>query len=466
MLNKFYKIIHKKYSTFFSFIFFLRYLFAIFIVFIALFLVIPSFFNYEDKAKIIKKFILNDYGFKIEEYEKIKFQALPLPKLVINEAVISLGKTPVIFKVKKFKIYPKIINIYNFKNYDAKKIILIDSYVSIEASDLNHFTKKIIKQKKKLFLKNSDIKITNKKKVIMSLDNVRFNNFSHNENQIYGNVFGKKFKMDINKNFKNLNFKLQKAGINVSINFDTNQNLNIKRGIFKSKILNTNIKFNFDYDGKILKINNSFFRNKNLSFNNDSLIFFKPYVDIYSKLVVEDFNFKLFEKVDLDKVLANKVFIKKINSKNEIYFKSKKFSQNLINELDLKIDLAYGRISYTKKIVAEENIFKCKGDINLLEEMPSLLFNCSINSEDKKKLLKIFSIKSKKKGKPLKVIAQGNINIKRKEVNFEKISIDDFLTSKEDLKYFKSIFESNFLDKNIVDNFSLKKIKNFILEIS
>ena len=128
--------------------------------------------------------------------------------------------------------------------------------------------------------------------------------------------------------------------------------------------------------------------------------------------------------------------------------------------------MAYGRINYTKKILVEEDIFKCKGDINLLEEFPSLLFNCSINSKDKQKFLKIFSIKSKNKNKPLKVIAQGNINIKKKKINFEKILINNSLTSKEDLKYFKNTFENIFLDKNAVDNFSLKKIKNFIIEVS
>ena len=45
---------------------------------------------------------------------------------------------------------------------------------------------------------------------------------------------------------------------------------NLLSGVFKSKLLNTNLKFNFDYDDKKLKIYNSYFRSKNLSFNNES----------------------------------------------------------------------------------------------------------------------------------------------------------------------------------------------------
>ena len=142
MLNKFFKIIHKKYSTFFNFIFLLRYLFLIFSLSMALLLIIPSFFNYENKAKIIKKFILKNYELKLDDYDNIRFQALPLPKLVLSEAVISLDSMPINLKVKQLKIYPKIFNIYNFENFDAKKIILKDNYISVDVSEIFNFTKK------------------------------------------------------------------------------------------------------------------------------------------------------------------------------------------------------------------------------------------------------------------------------------------------------------------------------------
>ena len=81
MLNNFYKIIHTKYSKFFEFIFFLRYLLIIFFISIAIFLTIPIFFNYEKKAEIIKLHLLENYDFKISNYEKIKYNIFPLPNL-------------------------------------------------------------------------------------------------------------------------------------------------------------------------------------------------------------------------------------------------------------------------------------------------------------------------------------------------------------------------------------------------
>ena len=466
MLNKFFKIIHKKYSTFFNFIFLLRYLFLIFSISMALLLIIPSFFNYENKAKIIKKFILKNYELKLDDYDNIRFQALPLPKLVFSEVVISLDRMPMNLKVKQLKIYPKIFNIYNFENFDAKKIILKDNYISVDASEIINFTKKILNQKNKLFLKNTNIKITNKKNEILSLENVKFANFGYNKNFIFGTIFGKEFKMNVDKKFEYLNLNLLKTGIDISINFEANQKSKNKSGVFKSKILNTNIKFKFDYDGKQLKISNSYFRNKNLSFNNESLITLNPYSDINSKFILEDFSLKLFEKFDLDKFLENKNFIKKINSKSEIFFKPKKFSQNYLDEFYLKIDLAYGRINYLKKILISENIFQCEGDVNLLEELPLLIFDCSIISNDKQKLLKKFSIKSKNKNEALRLNAQGKINIKRKKMIFHKITINEIVTSNNDLEYYNNTFENIFFDKNVYGNFSLKKIRKFIMEVS
>ena len=108
MINKFYKIIHNKYSRFFKFIFFLRYLFAIFFVSIILFLCIPYFFNYEKRALFIKDHLLKNYNLKIKEFEKLEFQALPLPKLKFKNVKIFFDTNDIKYDVKKFDNIPKI----------------------------------------------------------------------------------------------------------------------------------------------------------------------------------------------------------------------------------------------------------------------------------------------------------------------------------------------------------------------
>ena len=43
---------------------------------------------------------------------------------------------------------------------------------------------------------------------------------------------------------------------------------------------------------------------------------------------------------------------------------------------------------------------------------------------------------------------------------------DSYNASKEDLKYFKVVFENILFDENFIEIFNLKKIKDFIIEIS
>ena len=86
MINKFYKIIHNKYSKYFRFIFFIRYLFVIFFISITAFLTIPIFFDYEKRAQVIKQHILKSYKFEIKQYEKIKFKILPAPHLEFKKS--------------------------------------------------------------------------------------------------------------------------------------------------------------------------------------------------------------------------------------------------------------------------------------------------------------------------------------------------------------------------------------------
>ena len=115
MINRIYKTIHNKYSRFFKFIFFLRYVFLVFFISIALFLLIPNFFDYKKKENIIKSLIFKNYALKIEELEDIKFKSFPIPHLEIKNLNSKLFSNEINIKTKTLKIYPRIENIYNFK---------------------------------------------------------------------------------------------------------------------------------------------------------------------------------------------------------------------------------------------------------------------------------------------------------------------------------------------------------------
>ena len=467
MINKLYKIIHNKYSTLFKFIFFLRYLFGIFFISIVLFLAIPHFFDLKKKDKVIKNYLLENYGIKLSSYDGIDYHSLPLPSLNFSNVGISIGKDSLQINANNLIIYPKLISIYNFKNFETNKIILKNNKILIDDSELKILIKYIYNLKNRLTFKNLDLKINRQNKPLINIKKINFSNYGYKKNLVKGELFDKKFKILINNNYNKINFKFLKTGITVDINLNEIKKESTISGILKSKLLNSKLKFNFDYDGEKIKIYNSYFRNKNLSLNNESLITYRPFLYLDSIFQVEDINIQIIKKIDINRILTSKNLIKKINAKNTINFKSKIFSQNLIDDLYLNVDLAYGRLVYFKKISISENFFSCKGDINLLEEYPILHFDCLVASKDKKKLLKKFSIKYKIKNEPLKLNVKGNINILNNKINFKKITMNqNYVASKEDLNYFKQSFETIVFDKNFSNIFNLQKIKKFILEIN
>ena len=67
----------------------------------------------------------------------------------------------------------------------------------------------------------------------------------------------------------------------------------------------------------------------------------------------------------------------------------------------------------------------------------------------------------------LNLHAKGNINLLSKKINFKKILVnEDYKASKEDLNYFKQIFESVFFKKDFSAVLNSNKIKEFILKIN
>jgi len=399
MLNKFYKTIHTKNSRFFEFIFFLRYLILIFSISIFIFFIIPIFFNYDKKAEFISLHLLENYNFEIRNYEKIKYNIFPLPNLEITNARMNLKPSIKDLSVKKIKIYPNIFNIYNYKKFSSKKINLKEINAELQTSDFKFFVRELFQKKNKLSFFNLNIRIVDEKIPVLALDNIKFKNYGYNKNLIRGRVFGKNFKIEIDDSFKNIKFKLPNSGIGVDINFNKNQKGNLKLGVLRSKVLNTNFKSNFEYDGKSIKIYNAYFRSKNLSLKNNSEIVLNPFLDINSNFIIEDLNIQMLTEQKLIKVLKYKDLLRKINNKSEITFKTKKFNRQFFDDLNLKIHLAYGRVNYSKRLLVANSIIECNGSINFLDEYPLLFFDCYLKSDNKREFLKKFSVKTKKKKK-------------------------------------------------------------------
>ena len=133
MINKIYKIINNKYSRFLKFVFFLRYLFLIFFVAIILFLSIPHFFDYKKKEKIIKNHISQNYNLEIMKMENIKFKPFPLPHLSVENLTFNYHSRKENLVSQKLIIFPKLFSIYNYQNFEVRKIKIENSKLKINS---------------------------------------------------------------------------------------------------------------------------------------------------------------------------------------------------------------------------------------------------------------------------------------------------------------------------------------------
>ena len=466
MINKIYKLINNNFLKFLKFVFFIRYLLLIFFVSLVVFIVTPMFFDYEKRQVAIKSHLEKNYNFKIVKIENIKFYPFPLAKLELNNVVISLNSNKVDLITKKLIIYPKLVTLYNYKNFDSSKIKLDKNSISTNFFSLKDIFKYILDIEKKIQIKNLNLVINNFEKTLIKLNDISFSNYGYKQNTIEGKVFDKKFKINLKKKPKKIDFNLLETGISISLKFSDNNQIE-KVGNIKGKILNTKIKSDFSYNQKLIRIKNFYFREKNLSFDSEGIVLLNPFFEINLDAKLINLNNNIIKGVNLESLLNFKDFIKKINSNIIIGFNKKQFSRNIFDNLNMKINLAYGRLNLEKIFFISESEFKCKSEANLLEEYPVVSFDCSLSSQDKKKLLKKFDIKYKLKNESLNLVVKGNLNILNNKINFESIKLNqDYIATKEDLDFFKNSFEKILFNQNFVNIFNLYKIKNFIDEVS
>ena len=466
MINKFYKIVNNKYSRFFKFVFFIRHLFIIFFVATTIFLTIPIFFDYKKKESNIKNYLLKNYEIKLKKIEKIKYKILPVPHLKLTNLNSNFHSINENFKIRELKIYPRLLNIYNYENFYIRKIMIIDSDYEIDNSNLAHFTKKLLKLKNNLFIENLNLKIKDKKNDIINLKKI---SYESKKKIINGKVFDKKFKIKLDENLNFIKFKILDTGISFTLDMTEDDKPFKMNGKLKGKILTSNFKSNFIYDEKSIDVNNFYFRNKDLSFNSEGFIKLNPFFKINLQSQINNINTQIFKNLNINHFITYKDLIKRLNSEISIVFEKKRFDQNLIDKLFLKTQLMYGRLEIKKELLITNSTINCQNNVNLSDEFPIIYFDCIINSPNKYKLMKKLKINNinKTKKNPLTLVAKGNLNIIKKKINFDKIEImNSYKGSSQDLKFFKNKFENIFLDGNLFDIFQLTKVKRFILEIT
>ena len=465
MINKIYKSIHNKYSNNLEFFFYLKFVFTIFLVASSLFILVPKFFNYEKKQKIIKEYLFTNYDLEIKNFDEIKFKVFPTPNLLVDNVNYKIKDKPIIIKSNNIKIFLDLKDIYNYENFKVKKLQLINSQISIDIKNSKILINYLNQLKYKLNVKDLNLNLTKNNISLIKIKNLKFSNYGYTKYSIKGEIFEKKFKalfQDKNKTFK---FDLLNTGFNAKLKFNEKNFINSTNGHARINILNNLIKFDFILDDEQLEIKKSNFRNKNYSFSLDSLIKYNPFFNTQTIVDINFINKDLVSAINVEKILEYKNIIKKLNSKIDLNYKNKNLFINIIENFSSTLNLAYGRLSFINKFKITGGEINFTGDIDLIDEYPRLNFICNFNLKEKKKLYKKLSISKKlSNNKSHNLYIEGSLNLLKNKINFKKISTDkNFIANTEDMKYFKNKFESHLLNESFFGIFKLNKIKEFLL---
>ena len=153
--------IFQKYLIAFSFI---KYLILIFILAILIYLLVPKFFNLNEKAQLVKISLYEQYKIKIINYEKIQYNVLPTPRIIfsnlkyqIKEEAVATGLASQLIVNLNFS------EIYKNKNFYLNRIKVDNSKLIIEVKNFKNFLNYLLKIKKKLYLENSSFIFKKKK---------------------------------------------------------------------------------------------------------------------------------------------------------------------------------------------------------------------------------------------------------------------------------------------------------------
>ena len=230
--------------------------------------------------------------------------------------------------------------------------------------------------------------------------------------------------------------------------------------------MNNYLKFDFALKDNQIEITKSNLRNQDLSISFDSFIIFSPFFEINSDIYINKINNKLINTLSLERILKNQEILKKLNINSQISYNKKRFKNTLIKNHSLELNLAHGRLAFLSKIYILGGDIECKGESLLIEEYPRLNFFCLFNLDDRKKLLKKFSISKNINKSSLNLNVEGSLNLLNKKINFKKINIgENHVANEEEMKYFKETFESILFDDDFFSIFRMNKIKEFLLEV-
>jgi hypothetical protein len=451
------------------------------IFFTVLYLIIPTFYNYNKsnfeniicKNKKIKCIIDGKVNYRFYPSPRIKIKKLTIHDLTTEKKLIVAEKISIKLSIKNLLVREK----HNFKKIELEKYTInqdlqnVGTYKDIFKKQINlipiNFKKGEILffSKKEYVFKVSDANL--KIKLIKNLFNLKLN----------GNFLDDKLYLDWKtKNIENTEhteaiFKMSSINLITKMKFERHQNeKGIKNGNVSIKKDGNKITAIFDYLEDKLIINKSSLRNSLLDGKLNGEVEFMPYFKFDLDISLTSLNFtKLYTYfLSLNENTQKNIF--KINNKINglISLSSDKIysSYNLIKSFESRLRFNNGNILIDQflfnfgKLGAADLV----GTVNHEKKYSNLKYESNIFIDNKKKFKSKFGIYNKKEIFD-NLYVSGNFDLLNIKNSFyeiegnEKVKIDD-------INFIENEFNRYMLSDSYKDLFLFNKFKNFVKSIT
>ncbi len=433
---------------------------ALFVIFIS-YLLIPTFYNKNDIAKVLKNDLQSKFDLNFKFSKNIKYNIFPKPHFVITDSKI-LKNQKEISKISKLKIFISFDDFLSLKNIEVRDLILKNANFYLNANNYNFFVQLLNRsfQAGDIKINNSNIFFKNIKDEVLFITKIfkmkyyfhskELKNIFYSENEIFNIPFSvESFFDEDNKRFlSTINLNLLKLNIENELIFENDKkvgkskfNLNKIKRLVEYKIEKNS--FDFHIFDKIDQPSSSYKGNFN----------FKPFYANLKGISAEiNLNYLFGSNAIIAQLLKTEIF----NSKN-IDFKLTINADNVYNNAD------FGNINLNSKIQdgfidTDNTKFEWRNFVNF-ELLESLIFvrdgelildgKLKINVKDYKEVYKFLLTPKNYRNKIDQIDLNFTYNFDKKIAALNNIKIDNKINENINKILSKVILKKNDLQNKI-----------------
>ena len=381
---------------------------TVIIVAVISFLLIPAFYE-ETKTKIkLENQILDRYNLEVRLDQNYTYGLFPKPHFLFKKTRI-LYKSNDVALSENFKVYISFKNFFSLDNLDIKNLVFSKTDFKIKSSNFKFFINllNLKRSNQNINFNNSKFFYLDKNDEVIFLSNIKKLNYLYQETFLQKlnsklDIFNSPISLNVEHDIDKKKFFIEADSFPLRLNIKNNSNYTNKKlnGELDLKMINQNIKINFDLEDNFLK-----FRTKNNNIIGDINI--KPFfILLYLNLPRIDLKNIFNENSLLTNILKSETLnnknlnaninIKASNFTNLHFFKDIKFNI-LLEEGEILMqnfstsfkDSVIVNINDTQLII-DDNKIKFAGFIDLkFTNVRKVFEHYQINIKDRKYINKI-----------------------------------------------------------------------------